>query len=73
MKFLLNLLLPAVILFAAVAQGAEVKSVTSPGGNVKVNVSVGEKMTYDLTFNGKTVLTPPTSGLRSRAWSRWAR
>ena len=63
MKFLLNLLLPAVILFAAVAQGAEVKSVTSPGGNVKVNVSVGEKMTYDLTFNGKTVLNPSNLGL----------
>lgn len=63
MKFLLNLLLPALLMAAAVTQAAEVKTLESPSGTVKVNVSVGEKLTYELTFDGKTVLKPSNLGM----------
>lgn len=63
MKFLLNLFLPAILMCASALQAAEVKTVQSPSGTVQMNVSVGEKMTYELIFDGKTVLKPSSLGL----------
>ncbi|MBE6425386.1 MAG: glycoside hydrolase family 97 protein [Planctomycetaceae bacterium] len=68
MKFLLHLLLPAVLFAAAAFQtvtltAAEVKTVASPSGIVKMDVSVGETLTWSLTFDGKTVLAPSKLGL----------
>ena len=66
MKALRNLFLPALLLAAvaaaAVAQ-AEVQTLESPSGIVKVDVAVGDSLTYALTFDGKTVLAPSKLGL----------
>lgn len=63
MKSFLTLLASVLVLTASVLQATEVKTIASPNGKVQVNVSVGQEMTYALTFDGKTVLKPSKLGM----------
>lgn len=63
MKFLFKLFLSVAFLATASLQASEVKTLSSPSGNVRMAVSVGEKLTWSLTYDGKTVLSPSNLGL----------
>ncbi len=52
------------LLLAGSAKGVCASTVTSPGGKVTLNFDVVEgRPTYDMSFNGKTVIKPSTLGL----------
>jgi alpha-glucosidase len=51
-----NLLLISLVLFSCVYANAATYDLISPNGKIKVTVQTGERITYDVSVNGQTVL-----------------
>ncbi|MBR6181907.1 MAG: glycoside hydrolase family 97 catalytic domain-containing protein [Prevotella sp.] len=58
-----KIILMALIAIATVARGADTQTVTSPEGNLKVNINVDQgKASYEVWLDGRQLVTPSTLG-----------